>query len=239
MPYYSIFLQNLCSQNLPFCIGEYYLPVINPVSEGSILEFFFGVYCATFNWEEWSKPVIFGLNRGQAYAAFFWIFQLYQNIEMFLEILWAKKYERKFERSKFFIQSSSYPLLVTLWLLATVVSPNDVIHNSYEGGRCIIYIIIFGSSYLVLHLMFGHLADKEFYPYSTPPFVVSLLLLIGGIVASVVNPEVFKVYEYYYWYLIAAYLLANSLVCFWSIICSMEDCFGIRAFVVKPKEKEN
>ncbi|CAI2369731.1 unnamed protein product [Moneuplotes crassus] len=220
-----------------FYMGEYYLPIINPVSEGSLLEFFFSAYCASFHWEEWSKPIIFGLNRGQAYAAFFVIFQIYQNIEMMFEIINAKKYERKFENKKFYIQFSSYFLLVALCIVATFVSPNDIIHHPIEGGRSIIYIIIFGSSYLVLHLMFGHLANKEFYPYSTPPFVISIFSIVGGIVASIFCPEIFGTYEFYFWYIIAAYLLINSLTCFCSIIVSMENCFGIKAFKVKPKEK--
>ena len=90
------------------------MPLINPVSEGSLLEFVFTVYCASFHWEEWSKPVLYGYNRGQVYVAFFIVFQIYQNIEMFIEILNAKKYERKFETAKFFTQFSSYFFLVVL-----------------------------------------------------------------------------------------------------------------------------
>lgn len=88
--------------------------MINPVSEGSLVEFFFSLYCATFEWEELSKPVIYGYNRGQAYAVFFVVFQIYQNIEMFFEILNSKTYERKFESGKFYKQFSSYFLLVFL-----------------------------------------------------------------------------------------------------------------------------
>eukprot|EP00344_Euplotes_crassus_P007991 CAMPEP_0196994822 /NCGR_PEP_ID=MMETSP1380-20130617/1057_1 /TAXON_ID=5936 /ORGANISM="Euplotes crassus, Strain CT5" /LENGTH=266 /DNA_ID=CAMNT_0042410305 /DNA_START=20 /DNA_END=820 /DNA_ORIENTATION=+ len=97
-----------------YYMGEYYLPVINPVSEGSLIEFFFSVYCASFPWNEWGQPIIYGLNRGQIYAALFIIFQIYQNIEMFFEILNAKEHERRFEKGKFYTQFSSYLVLVIL-----------------------------------------------------------------------------------------------------------------------------
>ena len=97
-----------------YYLGEYYLPFINPVSEGSLLEFSLNIYCATFDWKEFGSPILFGLNRGQLYATFFIIFQIYQNLEILVEILTSKKYERKFEKGTFLVQFSSYFVLVAL-----------------------------------------------------------------------------------------------------------------------------
>mmetsp|Transcript_20951 Transcript_20951/g.23318 ORF Transcript_20951/g.23318 Transcript_20951/m.23318 type:complete len:229 (+) Transcript_20951:497-1183(+) len=221
-----------------FYMGEYYLPVINPVSEGSLIEFGFNIYCSTCSWEELQQPVFFGMNRGQAYAACFVIFQIYQNIEMFLEIINAKKYERKMVKRTFYMQFSSYYLIVGLCFLATLVSPNNVLYDPSEGGRSLIYIVIFTSSYLVLHLIFGHLCDKEFLPYSTPPFLITLFTFVTAILGCVIIPEVIAPYEYYIWYTIAVYMLINSLISFNFIIKQMEEHFNIKAFDITDKVKD-
>ena len=158
---------------------------------------------------------------------------------MFFEIINAKKFERRMDKKKFFIQFSSYYLLMILAFIATFVSPNDIVHDPTNGGRSIIYIVIFGSSYLVLHLILGHLADKEFYPYKTIPFLITLFMMISAIFACVITPEKVSSYENLIWYSIAAYLLANSLVIFISIIRQMEDHFKIKAFSITPKDKQS
>jgi len=60
--------------------------------------------------------------------------------------------------------------------------------------------------------MIGHLADIDFHPYSTYPFIIGILMVVSGIISSVFIPEKFAAYEFYYWYGIAAYYLANCLV---------------------------
>ena len=97
-----------------YYMGEYYLPIINPISEGSLLEFFFSMYCASYAWEDLMQPVMYGYNIGQLYSLFFVVFQIYQNIEMFVEIWTAKKYVRKFETGTFLVQFSSYFLFLAM-----------------------------------------------------------------------------------------------------------------------------
>jgi len=45
-----------------YYMGEYYLPVINPVSEGSIVGFIVMILCSYFGWEAVKKPYAYGLN---------------------------------------------------------------------------------------------------------------------------------------------------------------------------------
>lgn len=162
-----------------YYMGEYYLPVFNPVSEGSLIEFSFNMLFAYLGWEAMSEPFVFGLKFGECYAVFFLIFQIYQNVEMLIEILTAKKYEIPLEKSKFFIQFSSFFIILILCFLLAMISPNDMVHDKVDSGRCIGYIVMFASSYLVLHLIIGHLAHKEFNPYSYGPFRITLMLILG------------------------------------------------------------
>lgn len=97
-----------------YYMGEYYLPLINPVSEGSIVEFFFSLFCAYLGWEVMSRPYLFGLGIGEIYAVMMITTQIYQNLEMLIEILTAKKYEIPLKRSKFWVQFSSFFIIVFL-----------------------------------------------------------------------------------------------------------------------------
>jgi hypothetical protein len=221
-----------------YYMGEYYLPFINPVSEGAILEFFVNAYFALHTWEELGEPVLYGFTRGHVYVSFFIIFQIYQNIEMFIEIITAKKYARPMIKSKFYKQFSSYFVLVILCLILAFVSPNDIVYNPTDGPRSICYIIIFGSAYIVLHLITGHLCNKEFYPYSTAPFVITLTCLVISILTCIFAPQAIMPYEWYIYYSIAAYLVINCLLVFRSIVKQMETHFGIKTFDIRAQLKK-
>lgn len=140
-----------------YYMGEYYLPIINPVSEGSLLSFTVGFLCFWFGWERIQQEYAYGLTALQIYSLFMVISQVYQNIEMMIEIVNAKTYEMKFDMLNYFINLSSYFLVLGLSIVIIIISPNDLMHDETEGGRCIMYILLFGNSYLVLHLMIGHL----------------------------------------------------------------------------------
>lgn len=155
-----------------YYLGEYYLPVVNAISEGSILELSFGVFCAYQGWEELSKPSCFGLKIGVLYAILLCVFQIYQNFEVLFEIIRGKKYEIHYSKSKFAIQFSSFFIILLLVVLLTIVSPNQYIYDRVECGRAYGYIIMFASSFLVMHLLIGHLAKRDFKPFSYLPFRV-------------------------------------------------------------------
>jgi predicted membrane chloride channel (bestrophin family) len=99
-------------------------------------------------------------------------------------------------------------------------------------------MVMFGSSYLVLHLLIGHLANKEFRPYQTVPFVLTLVMMFFALFFCIVFPEGFMHYELIVWYSIALYLLINSLVTFAAIVRQMESHFGIKAFDITDKVKD-
>lgn len=120
-----------------------------------------------------------------------------------------------------------------------MVSPNDIIHDPIDSGRCVAYIVMFTSSYLVLHLIIGHLARKEFNPYSSRPFQVTILAILGFIILCFTSPALAKEYEIYCLYTIAGYLLVNSLLVFRSTVKQMETHLGIKAFSITPKVKAN
>jgi ethanolaminephosphotransferase len=140
-----------------YYMGEYYLPWINPVSEGSLLDFFVVLLCAYLGWETIQKPTSLGIRITELYIGVIVIHQIYQNIEMTIEILTAKKYDRPMKVGKFLVDFSSFYLLLTLGFISAIISPNDVVHDFDQGGRCILYVIMFGSSYLTIHLIVGHL----------------------------------------------------------------------------------
>lgn len=212
-----------------YYMGEYFLPIINPVSEGSMIDLIFVIYCYCIGWEELQKPVFYDMNVGQCFAGTMVIFQIYQNIEMFIEILTAEKYEKPMQVPKFLIQFSSY------WLCVILCVTLSFFYDYERVERPLLYMLIFSSSYLVLHLILGHLTHKEFSPYSTIPFLFVLAMMISCIV---LHKSVFlQTNACCVFYGIALYLLANSLVCFTSIIKQMEGLLGIKAFSVKRKTK--
>jgi Na+-translocating ferredoxin:NAD+ oxidoreductase RnfA subunit len=120
-------------------MGEYYLPVINPVSEGSLFDFIFVLFCVFIGYEKIQNQSSFGLTITEIYALVLVISQIYQNIEMIIEITSAKKYDRPFKWGKFLSDLSSYYLILSLCILISLVSHNDVIHDNYECGRCLMY----------------------------------------------------------------------------------------------------
>lgn len=97
-----------------YYLGEYRLPFINPISEGSIFELFVNIYCATVDWEELGSPTWYGKSRPFYFVSLLIIFQIYQNLEIQYEILTAEDYKRTFKMKKFMSQFSSYFLLCTL-----------------------------------------------------------------------------------------------------------------------------
>lgn len=212
-----------------YYMGEYFLPIINPVSEASIIDLIFVFYCFFTGWQELQKPVFYDLNVGQCFAGTIVIFQIYQNIEMFIEILTAQKYEKPMRVPKFLVQFSSY------WLCLILCVTLSFLYDYERVERPLVYMVVFSSSYLVLHLIIGHLADKEFRPYSSIPFLFALAMMISCVVfhkSALLQDNAGCVF-----YGIALYLLANSLISFMSIITQMENLLGIKAFSVKRKEK--
>lgn len=97
-----------------FYMGEYYLPIINPISEGCLVGFGMVMYCAYVGWKDLPQPVFYGLGVCEIFACIICITQVYQNIEMIVEILRAKKYEIPCTKSDFIIKLSSYLLLLGL-----------------------------------------------------------------------------------------------------------------------------
>jgi len=97
-----------------FYMGEYYLPIVNPISEGSILGFVIVCLCAWAGWESIQQPALFGMPYTHLYAAFIIVTQVYQNAEMFVEVIRAKKYEMPFTILKYLKDCSSYLVLYLL-----------------------------------------------------------------------------------------------------------------------------
>lgn len=120
---------------------------------------------------------MFGLGIGQLFAFILVIFQIYQNIEMFIEI-----YTQVKEKKTLLIRTTSFFSVLIMVFVIAALSPNDMVNDPVDGGRSIAYIIMFTSSYLVLHLILGHLAEKEFEPYKTIPFLVTLIALFSYVV---------------------------------------------------------
>lgn len=101
------------------------------------------------------------------------------------------------------------------------------------------YVLVFGNSLLVLHLLIGHLCKKEFQPYKIKPFIISIVAILGLIAFIVFDKECAKTYELYIHYALAIYLLTSSLITFASIVRQMEKHLGIKAFSITPKIKKN
>lgn len=91
-----------------YYLGEYYLPFFNPISEGSLIEFVVCCLIGFYGWEAVKSPIAYGYSACQLYSVFFILFQFYQNIEIFIEIVTSKKYEMPFKISSFLMNFSSY-----------------------------------------------------------------------------------------------------------------------------------
>ena len=149
-----------------YYMGEYYLQFINPISEGSLLGLALVLYWGYCGWEYVAQPWMYGYTFTQIYWMFIILTQIYQNVEILVEILWSKKYEMPFTMPKFLIDFLSFVLFFILCTFLAFVSPNDYVNDKIDGGRGILYIMIFGNSYIVLQLMIGHLGKKNYWdPY--------------------------------------------------------------------------
>lgn len=95
----------------------------------------------------------------------------------------------KFVSKDFWIQMLSYGLIVMGALDLVYLSPNQLMYDPNDGGRAIIYICMFQTSLLVLHLQIGHLGRKLFKPFSVNAFVVSIVVEFAFIGMTFVCPD--------------------------------------------------
>lgn len=219
-----------------YYMGEYYLQVINPISEGSVVGLMIVLYWGYIGWEAVQVPWAFGYSFTQLFWLFIIVSQIYQNLEMLVEIIMAKKYEMPFKMTKFIADFSSFMIFYILCVLLAFYSPNDYVNDKIDGGRGILYIMIFGNSYIVLQLMIGHLGHKKFDPFRSISFALSWVLISAFILLWNLCPEVVKPFEGYFLYSLGAYLAISSLSCFVSIVRQMESHLKIQAFRIKTKQ---
>lgn len=97
-----------------YYMGEYYLPFINPVSEGSLLSFCVLFFCYYFGWQACQSEYAYGMSVPQLYCLFIVITQIYQNIEMLFEIIRAGDYEIELKPMSFVVNFASYFLVFGL-----------------------------------------------------------------------------------------------------------------------------
>lgn len=97
-----------------YYLGEYYLPFINPISEGSLLEFVVCCLISFYGWEAVKTPILFEYTALHYFSIFFIVFQTYQNFEIIVKIITSKNYEMKYSLNSFLVNFSSYWVLFIL-----------------------------------------------------------------------------------------------------------------------------
>ena len=75
-----------------------------------------------------------------------------QDVNIIIEIVQSKTHEAEYKPGRFFYHVALYIYLMVLCGILTIYSPNGVAYDNSDGGRALLYILMFGTAVMVLQL---------------------------------------------------------------------------------------
>ena len=159
----------------------------------------------------------------------------YQDYEVLKEILSLKK--AGFSPKKVVSEVLWYCYFVGLTFALQLLSPNDLLHDTHDGGRAAIYILCFGTKILVLQMLICHLCGKELNLWASMPYRISNLILTVYVIGiSIPTTRVILApWENIINWSIAIYLASNAVYLFIRIIAQLEVLTGKKWYQGLPK----
>lgn len=140
--------------------------------------YFFGYCWSAFKGWAWSySPLAYGFRLSHFLAIGSHVTTHLQNVEMAFDVVRSKTYEMPYSGKEFLFNLAVGVYFTGLTTYLQWASPNQLAYDPTDGGRAMLYILMFGTAILVLQMQIGHLTKKVFNPFKSIPFVLTNLIL--------------------------------------------------------------
>jgi len=103
-------------------------------------------------WKWTMQPIAKGLRLAHWLSIVTTFFTHLQNIEMAIDIIRSKTYEMPYSLGKFAYIMGIGIYFTSLTTYLQYVSPNQLAFDPLDGGRAMLYILMFGTAILVLQM---------------------------------------------------------------------------------------